>query len=103
LCATSTRTADRATENAQRADPLPALDVVHAASREIRGSVVYADGSAQRIHTRAADGDIDPTGAGDAFAVAYLAARSAGHMPSGAARRASSLVVQLLAGPRRRR
>jgi CzcA family heavy metal efflux pump len=32
----------RLCENARRADPLPPLDVVRAASREIRGSVVYA-------------------------------------------------------------
>ena len=32
----------RLRENATRRDPLPALDVVRAASREIRGSVVYA-------------------------------------------------------------
>jgi CzcA family heavy metal efflux pump len=32
----------RLRENAKRRDPLPALDVVRAASREIRGSVVYA-------------------------------------------------------------
>ncbi len=32
----------RLRENARRADPQPALDVVRAASREIRGSVVYA-------------------------------------------------------------
>jgi CzcA family heavy metal efflux pump len=32
----------RLRENAQRPDPQPALDVVRAASREIRGSVVYA-------------------------------------------------------------
>ena len=39
---------------------------------------------------------VDPTGAGDAFAVGYLAARSAGEPPLAAAHRASELVMELL-------
>ena len=39
----------------------------------------------------------DPTGAGDAFAVAYLASRAGGHAPASAARRATALVAGLLA------
>ena len=39
----------------------------------------------------------DPTGAGDAFAVAYLGSRAGGHAPSSAARRATALVAALLA------
>jgi sugar/nucleoside kinase (ribokinase family) len=43
----------------------------------------------------------DPTGAGDAFAVAYIASRAEGHSPVSAARRATALVAALLArGPR---
>lgn len=38
----------------------------------------------------------DPTGAGDAFAAAYLSARAAGHPPSHAARRATAFVAALL-------
>jgi sugar/nucleoside kinase (ribokinase family) len=41
----------------------------------------------------------DPTGAGDAFAVTYLASRADGHNPLSAARRATALVAALLAGP----
>ena len=40
----------------------------------------------------------DPTGAGDAFAVTYLASRVDGHNPISAARRATALVAALLAG-----
>jgi len=39
----------------------------------------------------------DPTGAGDAFAVAYLASRAGGHAPASAARRATALVAAVLA------
>ena len=38
----------------------------------------------------------DPTGAGDAFAVAYLGSRAGGHAPASAARRATALVAALL-------
>ncbi len=40
----------------------------------------------------------DPTGAGDAFAVTYVAARAEGHRPVSAARRATALVAALLSG-----
>jgi sugar/nucleoside kinase (ribokinase family) len=43
----------------------------------------------------------DPTGAGDAFAVAYAGARADGHRPLSAARRATALVAALLAQGRR--
>ena len=43
----------------------------------------------------------DPTGAGDAFAVAYLASRAEGHNPVSAARRATALVAALLTGSER--
>jgi len=38
----------------------------------------------------------DPTGAGDAFAVTYLASRADGHRPLSAARRATALVAALI-------
>ncbi len=60
------------------------------------GSLVLAPGGSTRIPARAVQRD--PTGAGDAFSVAYLSARAAGHRPSSAARRASALVSALLAG-----
>jgi sugar/nucleoside kinase (ribokinase family) len=43
----------------------------------------------------------DPTGAGDAFAVAYLGSRAEGHKPASAARRATALVAALLSGSAR--
>ena len=63
-----------------------------------RGSLVLANGRLERVATRPVEGKIDPTGAGDAFAVAYLAARSGGHAPAAAARRAGALVTGLLGG-----
>jgi sugar/nucleoside kinase (ribokinase family) len=54
---------------------------------------VILDG-AVRVNARPTRGD--PTGAGDAFSVAYLGARAGGHRPIGAARRAGALVTTLL-------
>lgn len=59
-----------------------------------KGSLVLTRDEAVRVTTRAARGD--PTGAGDAFSVAYLGARASGHRPISAARRASALVSALL-------
>jgi sugar/nucleoside kinase (ribokinase family) len=64
---------------------------------EARGSVVYAGGRLERVEARPL-GRVDPTGAGDAFAVAYLSARSDGHAAGAAARRATALVAALLGG-----
>jgi sugar/nucleoside kinase (ribokinase family) len=59
-----------------------------------RGSrLVTADGETP-VPTRPVDGD--PTGAGDAFAVTYLASRAAGHNPLSAAQRATALVAALI-------
>jgi sugar/nucleoside kinase (ribokinase family) len=58
------------------------------------GSLVLTRDSAVRVPARPARGD--PTGAGDAFSVAYLSARAGGHRPISAARRASALVSALL-------
>jgi sugar/nucleoside kinase (ribokinase family) len=52
-----------------------------------RGSIVFTGGRAERVSADPLSG-IDPTGAGDAFAVAYLAARRSRHTPATAARRA---------------
>jgi sugar/nucleoside kinase (ribokinase family) len=61
-----------------------------------RGSrLVTRDGEVP-IPTHPVDGD--PTGAGDAFAVTYLASRAEGHNPLSAARRATALVAALLSG-----
>ena len=58
------------------------------------GSLVLTRDAAVRVTARPAPGD--PTGAGDAFSVAYLGARAGGHRPISAARRASALVSALL-------
>jgi sugar/nucleoside kinase (ribokinase family) len=57
--------------------------------------IVTRDGES-RVAARAVKGD--PTGAGDAFAVAYLGSRAEGHTPVSAARRATALVAALLTG-----
>jgi sugar/nucleoside kinase (ribokinase family) len=62
-----------------------------------QGSLVLADGHLSRIGAQPVGGPIDPTGAGDAFAAAYLVSRSTGHAPAAAARRATALVTGLLA------
>lgn len=62
-----------------------------------RGCVVFADGIAELVRARRVASS-DPTGAGDAFATAYLAARRRGSAPTAAARRASALVAGLLSG-----
>jgi sugar/nucleoside kinase (ribokinase family) len=62
-----------------------------------RGCIVFADGIAELVRARPVS-SLDPTGAGDAFAAAYLAARSRGAAPTAAARRANALVADLLAG-----
>jgi sugar/nucleoside kinase (ribokinase family) len=62
-----------------------------------RGSVVIVHGREEEIPARPVP-SADPTGAGDAFAAAYLAARAAGHAPASAARRATALVAALLMG-----
>jgi sugar/nucleoside kinase (ribokinase family) len=58
------------------------------------GSLVLTRDAAVRVAARPSRGD--PTGAGDAFSVAYLSARAGGHRPISAARRASALVSALL-------
>jgi sugar/nucleoside kinase (ribokinase family) len=50
------------------------------------------------VPARPVDDGADPTGAGDAFAAAYLSARADGHAPASAARRATALVAALLMG-----
>ncbi len=60
------------------------------------GSTVIVRGHAEHVPARPADGGSDPTGAGDGFAAAYLAARAEGHAPASAARRATALVAALL-------
>ena len=65
-------------------------------TRGARGSLVWWRGRLDVVAAHPVAGTADPTGAGDAFAVAYLAARVLGNDPRGAARRASSVVGTLL-------
>jgi sugar/nucleoside kinase (ribokinase family) len=58
------------------------------------GSLVLTPDAAVRVSARPTSGE--PTGAGDAFSVAYLSARAVGHRAASAARRASALVSALL-------
>ena len=57
----------------------------------IRGATVNGEHISARVVAA------DPTGAGDAFAIGYLAARAAGQSPIAAGRRATALVAELLA------
>jgi hypothetical protein len=70
--------------------------------------VVTAGPNGSRVITRDGDTHVparsiaaDPTGAGDAFAIAYLGARAERHSPLSAARRATALVAALLTGGER--
>lgn len=63
-----------------------------------RGATVYVDGRPEVVPAFPIEGD--PTGAGDAFCISYVAARSAGFAPVGAARRATAVVASVLAGAR---
>ncbi|HZQ82987.1 MAG TPA: PfkB family carbohydrate kinase [Gaiellaceae bacterium] len=59
-----------------------------------RGSTVYFAGRHEFVPAHSLRRD--PTGAGDAFATAYIVGRNAGFGPVGAARRATSVVASLL-------
>lgn len=60
------------------------------------GATIFTPDAEEEVPTRPLD--VDPTGAGDAFSAAYLAARAEGHRPSSAGRRATALVTGLLSG-----
>jgi sugar/nucleoside kinase (ribokinase family) len=60
-----------------------------------RGATLYVGGRREEIPARPLPGD--PTGAGDAFMTAYVAARDVGFGPVGAARSATAVVASLLA------
>jgi len=61
-----------------------------------RGSFVVAPGVEERVAVEPVTGAVDPTGAGDSFSLAYLAARAAGGEPAESAREASRFVSMLL-------
>jgi sugar/nucleoside kinase (ribokinase family) len=78
-------------------DGLRALGVPEiVVTRGARGSAVWWRGRLESVAAQPASVSADPTGAGDAFAVSYLAARALGYEPRGAARRASFVVSTLL-------
>jgi sugar/nucleoside kinase (ribokinase family) len=60
-----------------------------------RGSTIYYGGTSEHVPAHAIG--TDPTGAGDAYATAYVVARNAGFAPVGAARRATAVVASMLA------
>ncbi|MGE5689858.1 MAG: carbohydrate kinase family protein [Pseudomonadota bacterium] len=61
-----------------------------------RGSTVHFHDTEEHVPALAVHA-ADPTGAGDAFAVAYLVSRTSHLAPGAAARRATSVVAELLA------
>jgi len=86
-----------AEEEAEVLGDLTALGVREVVvTRGSRGATLYLGGRSEHVPARALSGD--PTGAGDAFAAAYVVARDAGFGPAVAARRATAVVASLLAG-----
>ena len=71
--------------------PVPEVIVTHG----WHGATVYVGGVA--VYVPAFGIDADPTGAGDAFSIAYVAARAGGLRPVAAARRATVVVADMLA------
>lgn len=63
------------------------------------GAVVVTPNAAVEIAPHPVDGPVDPTGAGDSFALLYLAARSQGAEPAEAAASAAKIVAGLIARP----
>ena len=61
-----------------------------------RGALLLAAGRRDVIPVRRLEGDVDPTGAGDAFLAGYVWARSCGHRPVSAARHAGSTAARAL-------
>jgi sugar/nucleoside kinase (ribokinase family) len=61
------------------------------------GSLVITRDGAERVPAEPLGAD--PTGAGDAYAVSYAAARSGGHAPVSAARRATAVVAAMMTAP----
>jgi sugar/nucleoside kinase (ribokinase family) len=63
------------------------------------GAVVVTPKAAAEIASHPVDGPVDPTGAGDSFALLYLDARSQGAEPVEAAANAARIVAGLIARP----
>jgi sugar/nucleoside kinase (ribokinase family) len=63
-----------------------------------QGSYVVTPDLIEHVPAEVVEGDVDPTGAGDTFSVAYLVARLEGAEPVEAARTATRTVAAFLAG-----
>lgn len=84
-----------AAEEAEAIGDLPSLGVPEIlVTAGTAGSTVITRHGVEQVPARLVAAD--PTGAGDAFAVAYLGSRAGGHAPASAARRATALVAALL-------
>lgn len=66
-------------------------------TRASRGAVVVTPEAVAEIPAHRVEGRVDPTGAGDSFAVLYLDARSRGVEPAEAAVHAARIVAELIA------
>ena len=64
-----------------------------------RGALVVGRDTVTEVAAHAVDGAVDPTGAGDSFALLYLDARSRGAEPADAADSAARIVAELIAQP----
>jgi sugar/nucleoside kinase (ribokinase family) len=60
-----------------------------------RGSIVFAEGRSEHVPTTPVDTP-DPTGAGDAYSIGYVAARASGATPWAAARHGTTTAVAVL-------
>jgi sugar/nucleoside kinase (ribokinase family) len=60
----------------------------------LKGSLVITPELSERVPAHPLD--VDPTGAGDAYSVGYVAARTDGHSPVSAARRATAVVAAMM-------
>ena len=64
-----------------------------------RGAAVVTPDAVVEIPAHRVEGPVDPTGAGDSFALLYLDARSRGAEPADAAAHAAKVVAELIARP----
>ena len=61
------------------------------------GALIVSGDTATRVDAVPVEGDVDPTGAGDSFLLAYLHARQAGASAHEAGQRASRFVSTIIA------
>ena len=64
--------------------------------RHSLGSVVVTESRVEPVVAEAVVGEVDPTGSGDSFCAAYVAARADGAEPVEAARFATATVARFL-------